>query len=205
MDRLPALIILALSLGACGKSDQPDLPSRAEGAKVAAGQKPTTDAFCDFHKTDDSGPLLQIPPVGEVKVTSKPGTWTWLNIWATWCKPCIEEMPRISKWRDKLLLKGKEVNLQFVSLDDNEAAETADKLVRALQTLGSTGALTSALVGRAAQEQRFLVFAQGLIGDRIGVGEPEAELVGQQAPQGQRLNRILIGAPAPFPERNLVI
>jgi thiol-disulfide isomerase/thioredoxin len=123
MDRLPALssFLVILAVVGCGKSDAPDLPSRAEGAKVAAGQKPTTDAFCDFHKTDDSGPLLQIPPVGEVKVLSKPGVWTWLNIWATWCKPCIEEMPRIAKWRDKLRSNGKEVNLQFVSLDDNDA------------------------------------------------------------------------------------
>lgn len=119
MDRLSALIIVGLV--ACGKSDAPDLPSRAEGAKVASGQKPTTEAFCDFHKTDDSGPLLQIPPVGEVKVTSKPGSWTWLNIWATWCKPCVEEMPRIAKWRDKLAAGGKQVDLQFVSLDDNDA------------------------------------------------------------------------------------
>jgi thiol-disulfide isomerase/thioredoxin len=118
MDRLSALIII---LVACGKSDAPALPSRAEGANVAAGQKPTTEAFCDFHKADDSGPLLQIPPVGEVKVTSKPGSWTWLNIWATWCKPCVEEMPRIAKWRDKLAASGKQVDLAFVSLDDNDA------------------------------------------------------------------------------------
>jgi thiol-disulfide isomerase/thioredoxin len=121
MDRLSAVIIL---LVACGKSDAPDLPSRAEGSKVAAGQKPTTQAFCDFHKTDDSGPLLQIPPVGEVKVTSKPGSWTWLNIWATWCKPCVEEMPRIAKWRDKLSAKTP-IDLAFVSLDDNDADVTA--------------------------------------------------------------------------------
>jgi len=125
MDRLSALVLVALV--ACGKSDAPDLPSRAEGSKVAAGQKPTTQAFCDFHKTDDSGPLLQIPPVGEVKVTSKPGSWTWLNIWATWCKPCVEEMPRIAKWRDKLSAKTPPtpIVLAFVSLDDNDADVTA--------------------------------------------------------------------------------
>ncbi len=124
MDRLPALIAVAVIASAsCGKSDAPAgaLPSRAEGAPAQTRQKASTEALCDFHKADDSGPLLEIPPVGEVKITAKPGTWTWLNIWATWCKPCVEEMPRLVKWRDKLVASGKHVELAFVSVDDNDA------------------------------------------------------------------------------------
>jgi len=30
-----------------------------------------------------------------------------LNVWATWCKPCIAEMPRITAQRDKLVAAGK--------------------------------------------------------------------------------------------------
>ncbi|MFT3694951.1 MAG: TlpA disulfide reductase family protein [Kofleriaceae bacterium] len=114
---------LLVVLVACddGKADKP-LPSRAEGAKVAQGQKATTEAFCDVHKTDDSGPMLEVPPVGEVKVSAKPGEWTWLNIWATWCKPCVEEMPRIARWREKLSAGGAKLGLQFVSLDDTDDA-----------------------------------------------------------------------------------
>lgn len=127
MDRLSAIAIAALALAACDKSqDQAPPPSRTEGAKVNAGQHVSTDAFCDVHKTDDSGPLLQIPPVGEVKVIGPvSGHWLWLNIWATWCKPCVEEMPRIAKWRDQLASAGKQVDLAFVSIDDNDADVTA--------------------------------------------------------------------------------
>jgi thiol-disulfide isomerase/thioredoxin len=28
--------------------------------------------------------------------------WRWINVWATWCKPCIEEMPMLVEWRKKL-------------------------------------------------------------------------------------------------------
>jgi thiol-disulfide isomerase/thioredoxin len=115
MDRLSAVILVALVACDSGKSAPP--PSRAETGKVGSAQGANTDAFCDFHKTDDSGPLLQIPPVGEVKVLGpKAGRWLWLNIWATWCKPCVEEMPRIAAWQKKL----PHVDLEFVSMDETD-------------------------------------------------------------------------------------
>ena len=129
MDRLSALIAIALACGACeDKKPEPsgEAPSRVNGAKVGSAQKASTVAFCDVHHTDDSGPALQIPPVGEVKIpaTAK-GSWTWLNIWATWCKPCIDEMPRIARWHDKLGAAGKHVDLAFVSIDEADADITA--------------------------------------------------------------------------------
>jgi thiol-disulfide isomerase/thioredoxin len=130
MDRLSAVIALA-ALAACDSGAKPtgDPPSRTNGAKVGSGNAARkVDAFCDVHKTDDSGPLLEIPPVGEVKAKLAPsGSWTWLNIWATWCHPCVDEMPRIAKWRDKLAASGKKVELVYVSVDDNDADMTTFK------------------------------------------------------------------------------
>jgi thiol-disulfide isomerase/thioredoxin len=121
MDRLSAVIIVAL-LGCDNGADKAaPPPSRAETGKVGSGQGPSTDAFCDFHKRDDSGPLLQIPPTGEVKALGpQNGRWLWLNVWATWCHPCIEEMPRIASWQKKL----PHVDLEFVSIDDTDDAVT---------------------------------------------------------------------------------
>jgi thiol-disulfide isomerase/thioredoxin len=42
-------------------------------------------------------------------------TWRWVNVWATYCKPCLEEIPRLLAWRDKL---GHPIDLQFVSIDE---------------------------------------------------------------------------------------
>ena len=46
------------------------------------------------------------------------GKTVFINFWATWCKPCIEEMPTIRKAMD--LLKNEKIEFVFAS---NEAME----------------------------------------------------------------------------------
>ena len=40
-----------------------------------------------------------------------------INFWATWCRPCIEEMP----WFNKIVNQSKNTELVFVSLDNYKA------------------------------------------------------------------------------------
>ncbi|MEO8701627.1 MAG: thioredoxin-like domain-containing protein, partial [Kofleriaceae bacterium] len=40
-----------------------------------------------------------------------------------WCKPCVEEMPRLQKWRDKLSV-GRKIDLAFVSVDESDTELT---------------------------------------------------------------------------------
>jgi thiol-disulfide isomerase/thioredoxin len=125
MDRLPALIAVAsLAFGAfaCGKDAPAPTPSRVEGAKVRESKGASTAGFCDVHAADDSGPALTLPPLaGPPLAAPAPGHWRWLNVWATWCKPCVEEMPRLARWRDKLASAGHQVDLAFVSVDESSA------------------------------------------------------------------------------------
>jgi thiol-disulfide isomerase/thioredoxin len=121
--------VVAVALGACGgKSDTPaaPLPSRTDGAKVKTGQAASTDAFCDLHAASDKAAAFRWPELAPG--STAPGaatTWRWVNVWATWCEPCIEEMPRLSAWRDKLVAAGVPVELAFVSVDDDEAEVAA--------------------------------------------------------------------------------
>jgi thiol-disulfide isomerase/thioredoxin len=123
MDRLSALILV---LAACGNSSDPagDPPARTNGSKVAAHQVASTDAFCDQHAKEAAAPTFAWP---ELAGTAPPATkdWRWVNVWATWCKPCIEEMPRLQKWRDKLAAAGTQVDLAFVSIDETDEDVTA--------------------------------------------------------------------------------
>lgn len=45
------------------------------------------------------------------------GKWTWISLWAAWCAPCKEEMPRLLKWQKQLSTS---LAVQFLSLDDDE-------------------------------------------------------------------------------------
>ena len=40
-----------------------------------------------------------------------------VQFWAAWCKPCIEEIPRLLSWQTRL---GGALRVSFLSLDDDE-------------------------------------------------------------------------------------
>ncbi len=44
--------------------------------------------------------------------------WTWVNLWATWCTPCVDEMELLRRWRDGFSRDGMQVSFEFVSIDD---------------------------------------------------------------------------------------
>jgi thiol-disulfide isomerase/thioredoxin len=117
-----------------------DPPSRVNGAKTSARQGATAEAFCDAHYLPGKGPAFQWPamaagspaPIAPSVPTSAAAAggnsppaaatgWRWINVWATWCKPCIEEMPRLRGWRAKLAAAGKPFELAFVSVDETDA------------------------------------------------------------------------------------
>jgi thiol-disulfide isomerase/thioredoxin len=117
MDRLSIVIVL---LTACGKDDAPPPPARGESAKVEKKQV-NVEAFCDRHLAGDSGPTLTFPALVGAAPPATAGHWRWLNVWATWCKPCIEEMPRLVKWQSQLAAAGHPVDLAFVSVDEKDS------------------------------------------------------------------------------------
>ncbi|QEH33891.1 Thiol-disulfide oxidoreductase ResA [Aquisphaera giovannonii] len=45
------------------------------------------------------------------------GKTVFLNVWATWCPPCVREMPSIADLARREMLKGKNIEFVCVSLD----------------------------------------------------------------------------------------
>jgi thiol-disulfide isomerase/thioredoxin len=127
MDRLSALIVVAALAGACDKKEggSGEPPSRTNGAKVTK-KAVSTEAFCDVHFTGDQGPQMTVPEVAmKEAIVPAAGGWHWFNVWATWCKPCVEEMPRLIAWRDKLRAAGKKLTVSFISVDESDAEVAA--------------------------------------------------------------------------------
>lgn len=55
--------------------------------------------------------------------TSSPDTITVINFWATWCKPCLAEMPYLEELSEGV--GGQPVRVILVSMDDEKRWETA--------------------------------------------------------------------------------
>lgn len=53
------------------------------------------------------------------KLPIGPGHWTWVNLWAAWCVPCREEIPRLKSWEAKTLSERTPLKVAFISLDDD--------------------------------------------------------------------------------------
>lgn len=73
------------------------------------GIKPKALKLASVQAPDET-PLSEDLTVGD-------GAWTWINIWAGWCEPCLEEIPMLASWQSKL---GGKLRVEFVSIDDDE-------------------------------------------------------------------------------------
>lgn len=129
-----ALILLTALVGAGGLGCDRD-KSGAEGAEAKAKARGRVEAvaaeadprfepseFCERWHPGDEGPRFSFPPLASGSGPAPaPGPVRWVNLWATWCGPCIEEFPRLAKWQARLGEAGHRTELVFVSVDDADA------------------------------------------------------------------------------------
>jgi thiol-disulfide isomerase/thioredoxin len=118
----PWLPVLGLCvLAACpGKTVEPAPSSRYQAVKAAA---PATSHWCDTSFTSGA-PRLTLPPLapptaGRTQPTLSKGKRTWVNLWATWCQPCLREIPLLLKWQDELRKDGEDVEVLLLSIDED--------------------------------------------------------------------------------------
>ncbi|HVY47993.1 MAG TPA: TlpA disulfide reductase family protein [Minicystis sp.] len=99
----------------------------APAAATAAGAKPaprkrlcTSEPGKSAPKTSPRALAAQGADAPPLPVPFGVGKWVWVNLWAAWCAPCKEEIPRLLAWQKKLAQKGVSIDLAFVSMDDDE-------------------------------------------------------------------------------------
>jgi len=115
MDRLSFVVVLAAACGACQDgSSPPPAARRVDAVKAKPAKRVDLDAFCDVRP---QGRAFTFPPLAGPAPDLR-GRPTWINVWATWCKPCVEELPMLSAWHKDRGSFG----LIFVSADDSEDA-----------------------------------------------------------------------------------
>jgi thiol-disulfide isomerase/thioredoxin len=96
-------MLFALSLAACKPStDTP--PQQAAKPATPATPQPSLTAPAESvepaeqEPADSTMPTLQIAALdgGQYDLAAHRGKWVVVNFWATWCKPCVKEMPELS-------------------------------------------------------------------------------------------------------------
>ena len=109
--------LLALGCGG-GSGGETPAPSRSRVDVVVAAEDsgPDLDAFCEVVYPAGHGRAVTWPDL-EGEAHPDVEGWTWTSLWATWCVPCLEEMPRMDRFEKKLRDKGHLVTVQHVSVD----------------------------------------------------------------------------------------
>ncbi len=137
MGRLPA-VVLVLGIFGCNEegASKPTPRSRTDVVSVKSQPKPqavrsttTTVApkparnLCVGQTPRDSPATIDTARAAGGAAPGKLAfgkRWVWVNVWAAWCEPCKKEMPMLIAWRDKLRRSGVDIELAFVSIDDDE-------------------------------------------------------------------------------------
>ena len=103
----------------------------------------------------------------DVKLSDLRGKVVLLNFWATWCKPCKEEMPAMQASYDKLRDQG------FIVLAVNELEDT-NKVIEHIRTHGHTFLVVMDHDNRVANRYgvvglpaSFLIDRQGIVREHI--------------------------------------
>lgn len=128
MDRLSPVALALLVAAGCGGGDKAKAPAKAKRSRVDAvvakagpkGDDPAT--FCDQWVDAASAKPFKLPDLApSSQAPAKGDNWRWVNVWATWCKPCVEELPRLAEWQGKFTKDGVPVELVYLSVDEDDA------------------------------------------------------------------------------------
>ena len=78
-------------------------------------------------------PLKALPGATAVPKLGTKGRWIWLNLWATWCKPCMAEMDLLGRWAKSLTAEGMGIDLILMTIDEPSASHAlANQIDRGL-------------------------------------------------------------------------
>lgn len=96
--RYPALIAVAAAIAACSPSD-PSASTANEAEPAVAEADGAPKAGVDRAKAGSAAPATSFVDADgkSVSLASFKGQPVLLNLWASWCAPCVKELPTLAK------------------------------------------------------------------------------------------------------------
>ncbi len=142
-----------------------------------------------------SAPTFELPDVDgdPVKLESQRGSVVVLNFWASWCAPCLTEMPRLEALREQF--EGQAVEVLLINIDKQKAPALGVMKRRPtqLKTLFDPQSSVVGLYDPPALPSTYLIGPEGTL-SHVHVGEIDDAGV---ADLGGRIEALVPKAAAP--------
>jgi len=122
--RFGIFIMVIMALTACGNADKSRTGTAANADSAAAETAAVAEETAPVaaEAPADAGVSFKDENGNVVSVNSLKGKVVFINFWATWCPPCIHEMPSIDALRKSF--KGED-RIAFLMVDvDNKIAQS---------------------------------------------------------------------------------
>ncbi len=133
----PGAILLAMLLAACQPAADAPSPATAPAEPAATGAEPAAPAQDAAPAAAEDAPKPEIPALdvatidgGRFDLAEHRGKWVVVNFWATWCSPCLKEMPELSAldaMREHIITVG--LAYEEISAEDMQAFLKAHPVV----------------------------------------------------------------------------
>ena len=121
------IVVLCICMGACS-SKKEEQEKQTKTAKALAAFSSFPDTMPEFSTVDLEGNMVTNDLFSQADLTV-------VNFWATYCNPCIDELPKLAEWSETM-----SENVQLVGIVTDIGSEDSEEYAAAQQIVEKTEA-----------------------------------------------------------------
>lgn len=170
---LGMVLMMAGAISACNagskvKNESMSTESQADSSQSADSKQADSGQSAESKKKDVKFPEFSAKTVNGEDISSdvfKDNKLTVVNVWASWCGPCVQEIPELQKLSENM----KDKNVKVIGLAQDAGSsfqavkEVLDKSKVTYQNIIPSGATEDFVMGLQAFPTTFFVDSEGKI------------------------------------------